>query len=75
MPYFIYKITERPIRLLEKLEQHDSYRDASVRVKQLRTELAVDSPAMVKMIHAESELHAEDLLNQLREPAPELGDD
>ncbi len=75
MPYFVYKITERPIRLLEKLEQHDSYRDASVRVKQLRAELAVDSPAMVKMIHAESELHAEDLLNQLREPAPELGDD
>jgi hypothetical protein len=27
------------------------------------------------MIHADSELQAEDLLNQVREPAPQLGDD
>ncbi|BCK87668.1 hypothetical protein MIZ01_1459 [Sideroxyarcus emersonii] len=75
MPYFIYQVTEFPFRQLKKLEQHDAYRTASVRVKQLRTELAVGSPAMIKMIHAESELQAEDLLNQVRDPAPELGDD
>jgi hypothetical protein len=75
MAYFIYRITEFPIRRLEKIEQHDAYRDASARAKQLRAELAEDAPSMVKMIHAESELQAEDLLNQLREPSPELGDD
>ncbi len=75
MNYFIYRITERPIRQLEKLEQRDTYRVASSRVKQLRNELPADSPATVTMIPAETELRAEDLLNQVREPVPELGDD
>ena len=75
MNYFIFRITERPIRQLEKLEQHDTYRSASARVRQLRSELPADSMATVRMIHAETELHAEDLLNQIRDPAPELGDD
>lgn len=75
MPYFIYRVTEFPIRKLEKLEQHDAYRDASARVKQMRAEQAEGTSALLKMIHADSELLAEDLLNQVREPAPELGDD
>ncbi len=75
MSYFIYRITELPIRRLEKLEQHDIYKEASARAKQLRAELAEGAQSVVKMIHAESELQAEDLLNQLREPSPELGDD
>jgi cell fate (sporulation/competence/biofilm development) regulator YmcA (YheA/YmcA/DUF963 family) len=75
MPYFIYHVNDFPIRQLKKLEQHDAYKAASARVKQLRAELAEGSPMMIKMIHAESELEAEDLLNQVREPAPELGDD
>ena len=70
MPYFIYRITEQPIKMLAKLEQHDTYREASGRVKQLRAELAEGSPALIKMIHAETELHAEDLLNEIREPNP-----
>ena len=75
MPYFIYRITERPIRMLEKIEQHDSYRDASVRAKQLRAAEAEGSTAQIKMIHAETELHAEDLLNEVRDQVPVLGDD
>jgi hypothetical protein len=76
MPYFIYRITERPIRQLVKLEQHDAYREASQRAKQLRREPGNEPPAVnVKVIFAENELHAEDLLNEVREPAPELGDD
>ena len=75
MQYFIYRITERPIRNLEKLEQHEKYGAALARVRQLRAELPEGSTAIVRMIHAESELHAEDLLNQRREAAPELGDD
>ena len=75
MQYFIYRITERPIRNLEKLEQHEKYGAALARVKQLRAELPEGSTKIIRMIHAETELHAEDLLNQVREPAPELGDD
>ena len=75
MQYFIYRITERPIRNLEKLEQHEKYGAALARVKQLRAELPEGSTKIIRMIHAETELHAEDLLNQIREPAPELGDD
>lgn len=71
MPYFIYRITERPIRMLEKLEEQASYRDAAARVKELRAELPAGDPAVVKMIFADNELHAEDLLNQVREPNPE----
>ncbi len=75
MPYYIYHVSDFPIRKLEKLEQYDVYKEASVRVKQLRAQLAEGSPLTIRMIHAESELHAEDLLNQVREPMPELGDD
>jgi len=75
MPYYIYRITEQPIRLLVKLEQHDTYKAASTRAKQLRADEVEGSPALVKMIHAENELQAEDLLNEIREPAPVLGDD
>ena len=53
MHYFIYRITERPIRQLEKLEQHDTYREASARVKLLRSELPEGSSATIRMIHAE----------------------
>lgn len=75
MPYFVYKIFEMPIRRLEKLEQHEAFREASNRAKQLRGELASDAPCVIKVIYAETELHAEDLLNQVREAAPGPGDD
>ncbi|HEX5364995.1 MAG TPA: hypothetical protein VFW59_12095 [Gallionella sp.] len=74
MSYFIYRITEQPIRMLSKLEQHDTYREAASRVKQLRAELPATSPHVVKMIFAETEFHAEDLLNQVREASPEADD-
>lgn len=75
MPYFIYRIIENPIRQLEKLEQHEVYKEASARAKQLRKDEVWGANGAIKMIHAENELQAEDLLNQVREPQPELGDD
>jgi hypothetical protein len=75
MPYYIYRITERPIRILEKLEQHEVYKEASARAKELRKEEVEGENGSIKMIHAENELLAEDLLNEVREPAPQLGDD
>jgi hypothetical protein len=75
MPYYIYRIVERPLRMLEKLEQHEVYKDASARAKELRKEEVWGANGQIKLIHAENELQAEDLLNQVREPQPELGDD
>jgi dephospho-CoA kinase len=75
MPYYIYKVYRDPILQLKKIEQHDEFRAASSRAKELRRELAMTEPCEVKMIFAENELNAEDLLSQVREPAPELGDD
>ncbi len=74
MPYFIYKIKQTPILQLQKIEQHDAYRDASARAKVLRAELK-DEQRMVKIVFAEHELGAEDLLSQVREPVPQPGDD
>ncbi|HSM98268.1 MAG TPA: hypothetical protein VLS47_04570 [Gallionella sp.] len=75
MPYFVYKIFETPIRRLQLLEQHDAFRAASDRAKQLRSGLASDAAYTIKVIFAENELHAEDLLNQVRAPAPNPQDD
>jgi hypothetical protein len=75
MPYFVYKIFEKPIRRLEKLEQHEAFREASGRAKQMRGELASDASFAIKVIFAETELHAEDLLNQVREAVPNPQDD
>lgn len=75
MPYFVYKITEMPIRRLEKLEQHEAFRDASNRAKQLRAGLASGAPYVIKVIFAETELHAEDMLNEIRAAAPNPQDD
>lgn len=75
MPYFIYKIYEMPIRRLEKMEQHEVYREAAARAKQLRSEFEDDASYIIKVIFAETELHAEDLLNQVRAPIPNPQDD
>lgn len=75
MPYYIYKIFEFPMKRVEKIEQHDVYRLGADRSKILRKELALSEQCNVKMVFAENELQAEELLMQVREPQPELGDD
>lgn len=75
MPYFVYKIFELPIRRLQKLEQHETFREASDRAKRLRGEMASDASCVIKVMFAETELHAEDLLNQVRQPVPNPQDD
>lgn len=75
MPYYLYKVQQSPILQLTKIEQHDAFRDASARAKELRREMAMADGSLVKVIYAENELDAEDILSQVREPQPELGDD
>ncbi|MCK7491239.1 MAG: hypothetical protein MZW92_05620 [Comamonadaceae bacterium] len=74
MPYYIYKV-HQPLRNLEKVEEHDAFRAASDRAKQMRREIPAGQDYLVKVIHAENELQAEDLLSQVREKEPLTGDD
>jgi hypothetical protein len=75
MPYYIYKVFTFPIRRLEKIEQHAAFGDASARAKALRSEPASSGEGVIKVIFADSELHAEDLLSQVRAPQPNPADD
>jgi len=75
MPYYLYKVANFPMRRLEKLEQHAAFRDASARAKVLRAAIDPSDQVSIKMILADNELHAEDLLSQQRAPQPNPDDD
>ncbi len=72
MPYYLYRIM--PLGLLQKIEQHERFAEASARAKALRAADAPGTPGRVKVMFADNELQAEDLLGQIREPGP-AGDD
>ena len=74
MPYFVYKI-HSPLKNLEKVSQHASFKEASSAVKELRAASNPSDGGTVRMIFAENELQAEDLLSQVRPPEPMVGDD
>lgn len=62
MPYFIYKIGR--LNLLEQLGVEENFRAAKTRATELRSQLAPEAPATVRIIFAANELEAEDLLSQ-----------
>lgn len=73
MPYFVYRMENRPIKLLKKLDAFDAFKDASSYAKEARAALSGD--ALIKVIFAENELQAEDLLSTAREAKIIGGDD
>lgn len=75
MPYFVYKIETHPLRLLEKLSAFEKFAQASADAKKRRVELNLTEGQIVKVIFAENELEAEDLLSQVREAPPTTGED
>ena len=72
MPYYLYRIL--PLGVLRKLDEFERFADASARAKALRAADALGTAGKVKVMFAENELTAEDLLGQVREPGPS-GDD
>jgi hypothetical protein len=68
MPYFIYRVF--PFKRLEKVEAADSFGQASARAKVLRASPDRPEDCTIKVIFAASEHEAEDLLSQVRAPAP-----
>lgn len=74
MPYYIYQITELgPVKNLKKLAEFAAFKDASTEAKRLRKES--DSPAQIKVMFGQNMLEAEDLLSQVREVPPSIGED
>lgn len=75
MPYYVYRIDNSfGIRKLEFIQQFDVFKEASTFAKAERKQLT-GHDQQVKVIYAENPLQAEDLLNQVREPEPFIGDD
>jgi len=70
MPYFIYRVFEHPIRRLEPAGCEQTFRAATARTKALRAAADLPAGAAVRMVFAQNELEAEDLLSQVREKAP-----
>jgi hypothetical protein len=78
MPYYIYQIQSLPggaMKRLEKLAEFASFKEASATAKQRRAGPDLPPGSTVKVMFAENELQAEDLLSQVREPEPMIGDD
>lgn len=70
MPYYIYRITQGPtalVKQLEKLEEHEVYKDARNRARELRTGLGADDRQNIKVMYAATELEAEEQLMEKRE--------
>lgn len=72
MPYYLYRVM--PLGIVTKLDQFDRFGEASARAKALRAADPPGTPGKVKVMFADNELQAEDLLCQVREPGPS-GDD
>lgn len=68
MPYYIYRV--KPFAQLDKLAEHTAFAPASSAAKTLRAAQPAGSPDKIKVIFAENEIQAEDLLCQVRDPAP-----
>lgn len=69
MPYYVYRITQ-PTPIVKNLElksQYETYPDARNAVRDLRASATVGDNATYKLVHAASELEAEELLHTPRE--------
>ena len=68
MPYYVYRVF--PFRRLEQIVSFPSFGEASARAKALRASPDLPADCAIKVIFAADEQAAEDLLSQVREPAP-----
>ena len=69
MPYYIFQIEQTSTTIVRKMalvSAFENYRDAKVEIRKLRTMQASEIQEY-KMIFAESELRAEELLQEKRE--------
>lgn len=68
MPYYVFHI--RPLAPVERIAECDTFGEASARAKSLRAGLAPGSVERIKLMFAETEEQAVDLLCQPRAAGP-----
>lgn len=74
MPYYIYRVG--PMSILAKQDQAETFKAAKTIANELRKGLEPTSGQRIKIMFAENELAAEDILSQPRELDASLaGDD
>ena len=74
MPYFIFQINQipgSPVKKLTLINKFEHYRQAKTNIHDLRANASPEDPQEWKMLFADSELQAEELLQERRE-APVL---
>lgn len=72
MPYYIYSVN--PGAQFKKLSEFDAFNDASAYAKTRRAQLPAKTLEKIKVMFAENEDQAVDLMLQVRTPGPK-GDD
>ena len=68
MPYYVFAI--KPFAMPEKLAEFAVFTAASASAKALRTTLVAGDNVRIKVMFADNEQMAEDLLLQIRTPGP-----
>jgi hypothetical protein len=74
MPYFVYKLVERPLRRVALLGEFARYAEAGGFAKMRRSELAGKDCA-VRVVFGANALEAEVAIMNPREAPPRIGDD
>jgi len=70
MPYYVYRIENAEMSLLKQLQlikQFDSFKEAKKFAREERAQLEPDATALIKVMFADNELHAEEQLMEKRE--------
>ena len=68
MPYYVFAV--EPLGLLRKLAEFEAFKEASVHAKALRSAQPAGAQVRIKVMFADNQLTAEDLLSQVREAGP-----
>jgi hypothetical protein len=70
MSYFVYKIKAGPamVKELELQNAFDKFKEAKTYARELREALESEDTTTIKVIYADNQLHAEELLMEHREP-------
>ena len=71
MPYYVFKMTSPQgmalVKNLELIDDFESFREAKEYARIKRAELDRDDPAVIKVMFADNQLHAEEQLMAYRE--------
>lgn len=70
MPYYVFRINQGPAAIVKNMElvgEFEEYKEAQSHAKQLRAEQAGGDDAQIKVMFADNQLQAEELLMEKRD--------